>query len=419
MVLALAWLAAATALLAANPALPGVTHIAPAVVGLTHAWVLGFFVTVAVGAIYQLAPVALGTTLWSERLAWWHLALHGAAVPVMVHAFWHWRMEVLVAAGTVVLLGVILFAVNVWVTVSRSGRRDPVAWSLALGAGWLLVTVAAGLAVAANRRWGFWPVDPLPLLRAHAHLGLVGFFVTLLQGVTFRLVPMFTLGDVPDWRPVRIGLWCSQLGLLVLAPALAWHLGILTVIAGTVIVAGLGFSARALAQTLGTRKKLPLDHGLQALLRGAVGLAIAALAALWLAAPATPAGSVPGGLSANVYGVLLLLGGLLPAIAGMMNKIVPFLTWMRAYGPKVGRAPTPPASTLAHPRLEFWGLTLQSAAVLPLLAGTWLVQTPLLAAGASLLAAGTTLYLANMALILRHLWRPPTPQKPVRTEFQA
>ena len=30
---------------------------------LTHAWVLGFFVTVACGAVYQLAPVALGTTL--------------------------------------------------------------------------------------------------------------------------------------------------------------------------------------------------------------------------------------------------------------------------------------------------------------------------------------------------------------------
>ena len=41
--------------------MPSMAISAPPVIALTHAWVLGFLVTVAAGALYQLAPVALGT----------------------------------------------------------------------------------------------------------------------------------------------------------------------------------------------------------------------------------------------------------------------------------------------------------------------------------------------------------------------
>ncbi|HWL16188.1 MAG TPA: hypothetical protein VNR00_11320, partial [Opitutus sp.] len=99
-------------------------------------------------------------------------------------------------------------------------------------------------------------------------------------------------------------------------------------------------------------------------------------------------------------------GGLLPCIAGMMCKIVPFLTWMRAYGPRVGRGPTPAASALTSPRLERWGLGLQLAAILPLLAGAWLLDERWLRAGAWMLAVGVGLFLADMAGVLKHLRTP-------------
>jgi hypothetical protein len=414
MMLGLVWFGVAAFTTASDADLLAVPHSAPAVVALAHIWVLGFFVTIAVGAIYQLAPVALSTTLWSERLGWWHLGLHGAAVPVMIYGFSHWQMALLGGAGAVLAAGVLLFAVNTTVTIFRSGKRDAVAWSLLLGASWLVVTVFAGLTLTANRLWNFWPTDPLLLLRAHAHLGLVGFFVTLVQGVTFRLIPMFTLAEVPDWRPVRVGLWLSQLGLLVLAPALAWHHAWTATIAGLAILLGLATSGWALRRTLATRKKRVLDLGVAAFVRGGATLVLAAGVALWLAAPSTSAGSMPGGLSANVYGVLLFLGGLLPVIAGMMNKIVPFLTWMRAYGPKVGRVPTPPATALSQPRLEQAAMLALALAVIPLLVGAWTLQTGWLRLGGIVLAAGAAAYLINMVLILKHLHWPVTLAVPAR-----
>ena len=414
MTVALAWLAAATLLLAAHAPWLALPHAAPWVVALTHAWVLGVFVTVACGAVYQLAPVALGTTLWSERRAWAHLALHAAGVPAMVVGFWTWNLPALGAGGTLVGLGVILFAENTWRTVARSGRRDAVAWSLALAAGWLVLTVLVGLTLAANRFRGFIAADPVSLLRAHAHLGLVGFFVTLLQGVTFRLVPMFTLGDVRDWRPVNAGLWLSQLGLLGLAPALALAWPVATVVTALMILAGLASSGWALIGALQTRKKRAFDPGIQAFLRGLVGLLAAAVAGVVLAWPSSRDAS-PGGFGPMVYALVGVAGGLLPAIAGMMCKIVPFLTWMRAYGPKVGRMPTPAAASLTRPRLERWAFGLQGIALIPLLAGAWRLNEPALWIGAWLLAAGVALLVSDMLGVLRHLVRPvavaPAPAK--------
>ena len=405
MALGLVWFAVGAGLTAGSPELLAEPHIAPAVVALVHTWILGFCVTIAVGAIYQLAPVALSTTLWSERLGWIHFVLHALAVPVMVFAFRRWQMPLLGGAGAVLATGVVLFAINSVKTVFRSGKSDAVAWSIGLACVWLVVTVMAGLALVANRWWALG-ADPLLLLRAHAHLGLVGFFGTLLQGVTFRLVPMFTLGEVPDWRPVKAGLWLSQLGLLVLAPALAFHAGGIAATGGGMIAAGFCCSGWALWRTLGTRKKRRLDIGVAAFIRSAAMLVVAAVIGLWLVWPSTAAGSAPGGLSANVYGVLVILGALVPAIAGMMNKIVPFLTWMRAYGPKVGRGATPPATSLSNARLEFWAMAAQGIALVPLAVGAWTLQPGWLRVGTALFALGTGAFLVNMLRILRHLWHP-------------
>jgi hypothetical protein len=411
--LGLLWLVAATALLVAQPAALSLPHSHPHVVALTHAWVLGFFVSVACGSIYQLAPVALGTTLWNERHGWWHAGLHAAGVPGMVYSFWIGDMKLLGHFGVLVAMGVGLFAHNTWKTVRRSERGGAVAWSIGLAAGWLLFTVLAGLTLAANRFWYFIPVDPLALLRAHAHLGLVGFFVTLLQGVGFQLLPMFTLGEVRDWRLAQAGLWLSQLGLIGLVTALVaraapWETGFVLV-----ILAGLVCSALGLRRALATRRKRALDPGMTSFLRGGIGLLAAAVAGAFLVWPGSPWGSVPGGFSAMVYAVIAIVGGLLPCIAGMMCKIVPFLTWMRAYGPKVGRGYAPPASTLTHPRLERWGLGLQQAAVAPLLIGAWLLDATILRLGVGLLAVGVALFAADMLGVLRHLWWPATaPAKP-------
>ncbi|MEO6992473.1 MAG: hypothetical protein ABI273_02480 [Lacunisphaera sp.] len=405
--LALGWLVVATTLLAVQPEVLTLPHSHPHVVALAHAWVLGFLVTVACGAVYQLAPVALGTTLANERYGWWHFWLHTVGVPGMVGSFWVWDLKLLGHFGLIVAMGVVLFSVNTWNTVQRSGRRGTVAWSLRLAAGWLLLTVLVGLLLAANRFWYFIPLDPIQLLRAHAHIGLVGFLVTLLQGVGFQLVPMFTMGEVKDWRLANLGLWLSQAGLVGLVPALAFHWLVVAAGCGTAITVAMICSGLGVVRALATRKKRALDPGIVSFLRGGVGLWLAGLAGVTLLVPGTPWGSQPGGFGAMPYAILAIGGGLLPCIAGMLCKIVPFLTWMRAYGPRVGRGPTPSAGTLTRPKLERWGLGLQFAAVAPLIIGAWTLDERWLRAGAWLFAAGVAIFLADMLIVLKHLRTVP------------
>jgi hypothetical protein len=226
---------------------------------------------------------------------------------------------------------------------------------------------------------------------------------------------MFTLGEVRDWRPVKAGLWCSEIGLVGLTVALTMQAGYIAVACGTSILIGMTFSAWALVQSLSTRKKRALDPGVLMFLVGSTVVLAAAIVGLLLAWPTSPFSSAPGGgFGAMVYGVLVFIGGLLPVIAGMMCKVVPFLTWMRAYGPKVGRMPTPAAGALTRPRVELWAFALLMIAVLPLGAGVWLHQAPLLRCGAWLLAAGVVLFLCDMGGVLRHLWFPVVAVAPTR-----
>ncbi|HEX2862339.1 MAG TPA: hypothetical protein VHN79_11895 [Lacunisphaera sp.] len=402
--LALAWLAVGTGWLAVRADLLTLPHAHPHVVALVHVWVLGFFVTAACGAVYQLAPVALGTTLWSERHGWWHFGLHALGVPGMVWSFWRWDLAQLGHFGTAVALGIALYVQNVWRTVRASGRLGLVGASLRMSAGWLALAVVVGLVLAANRFWHFIPLDPLPLLRFHAHLGLAGFFATLLQGVTFQLVPMFTRGEVRDWRLATRSFWLSQAALVVLLGALLFPSPWAATGAGTILLAGYTGSAWAVRDTLRRRHKRALDPGLRAFLGGGIFLLVAGMSGVLLVWPGSAWGSAAGGHNAMVYGTLLLVGGLLPCFLGMLGKIVPFLTWMRAYGPHVGRRPTPAASTLGLPRWEAVGLGLPCASLPPLCVGTWTASGPWLSLGTSLLAAGVACFLTHQLWVLRHLW---------------
>ncbi len=405
--LALGWLAAGVLLLLFNPDLPTLPHAHPHVVAFTHAWLLGFFLTVACGAVYQIAPVALGVALAKERLAWWHFGVHAVGVTGMVLSFWYWNMAQVGHFGMLVAIGVGFYLRVLWVTVRRAGRPGLIANSLLVSSVWLALTVLLGLTFAANRFWYFIPIDPLPLLRLHAHAGLAGFFVTLLQGVSFQLVPMFTLGEVRDWRLATRGFWVSQVSLPALLLSLLVSSAWASTLVGSIYLSGLLCSAIALRQVLATRKKRSFGPSVGAFLWGGAILLVAGGSGLPLVWPGSRLGSESGGYSAMVYAVLIILGGMLPCFTGMMGKIVPFLTWMRAYGPRVGRGPIPAASTLGRTWVERTAFVLQVLAVAPLVIGAWQLSSAWVLAGACSLALGAGFFLANQIRIMRHLWLAP------------
>lgn len=399
----LAGLTVGAAWLAIKPAALLLPHMHPHVVALAHVWLPGFLLSACIGAMYQLMPVVLGTALRGGRGVWVHFALHLTGVALLVGGLAAGRFEFAALGGAFVSAGVILLTQCVLRTFAASGRRDVASRCFPLAATWLAVTVLAGVTLAVLRRWPVLPFSPLGLLRAHAHLGFVGFFLTLLQGTTFQLVPMFTMADARKLRAAGAGLAATQAGLLVLAFGLGGEWPPVSAIGAVLIAAGIALSGIAFVATIATRRRRQMEPGIRAFVIGATLLGASTLAGLVLLA--MPAGSltVAGAMS---YGIVVVVGALSLAIMGMLAKIIPFLVWMRTYGPRIGRTPVPSATSLPSRPLERTWLALHLTA-LPLLAAAPLAESQLLAAiGAWLLALGVVSFLANAIRIAAHTWWP-------------
>ena len=404
-------LAGAVVALLFRPDLLLLPYSHPQVVGLVHLWLPGFLLSVCIGAIYQLMPVVLGVP---PRLrlsgAWIHWALHVASVVVLVRGFWTAQFGWVALGGAGVTLGLGVLGTTLFRTFAASPRRDAPAWCFPLAAGWLLLTVVAGVALALNRRWPYLPLPVTALLQAHAHLGLAGFFLSLLQGVTFQLVPMFTMGDAARPKLIRAGLWITQAALLFLIPGLAFSQPLLTGLGAGLLVLSLACSGVALHATLQTRRRRLLETGLRAFVVGAACfIAVALLGVSTLIVPDVSTGPLPA-----LYGLLLVGGGLSLTVLGMLCKIVPFLVWMRAYGPVVGKRPVPVATTLGHAVAERLWLRLHFVALLVLSIGVLTSHLLILRLGAGLLAVALLALFTSFARVIRHLFVPVVTPLPPR-----
>lgn len=394
---------AGTLWLVLAPGLLTLPHLHPHVVALAHVWLLGALLTVCFGAVYQLLPVLANTAFTGRALAWLHLGLHAAGVTLMVHAFVAGDFGLVALGGTAVGAGVVLFCINVGRTLRAAVRLDAILIAFGCAAAWLGATVVAGVLLALNLRFGWWSMDVLALLRAHAHLGVAGFFVTLLQGAMFRLVPMFTLAEVRDLRGIGRALGFSQAGLLLLTPGLAWHSHAAELGGAALLLASFALSAVELRRVLATRKKRVFEPGLRGFF---LGLALLGLAALGGAALAVGAGDLRAALA---YGVVAVFGGVLASVEGMLCKIVPFLVWMRVYGPRVGRQRTPVAAALGRASLERAWVWAHGGAVALLAVGALIGSAPVLGLGAAIFAVGQAALFTSLATTARHLWQPIEP----------
>lgn len=392
------------------------------IVALVHLWLPGFLLSISIGATYQLMPVVVGSPLLARsRWLWFHWVSHAFGVTALVVGLALGRYAVAAAGGLAIGTGVIGLLVVTLRTFAASRRRDAVAWSFPLAAIWLGATVLAGLVLALNRRDPFIPLPALNLLQAHAHLGLVGYFVTLLQGVTFQLVPMFTMATVRRPNGVWLGLIGTQSGLLLLAPSLAWGWSGARGAAVALLVAGLSGSAVALSATLRARRTRTLDSGLTAFVAGAFCLLLAAVVAVWRIHG--NAGDEHALTGASIYGLLLIAGGLALPVLGMGCKILPFLVWMKVYGPRLGREDVPLAKALGSPALERAWLGLHLTGLVMLVLGLGMTWSVVAFVGGAGLALGAGCYLAQAACVARHLAnrcqpenRPASPVFP-RTGF--
>ena len=246
----------ALALQLASPILIGQTRLAH-----IHLNLLGFITLTIVGTMHNLFPTVVNAPLHSGRLAQMTFFLLPLGIALLVTGFLLSALWFQIAAGMVLLAGVVFYAYNIVRTWLDAGRpKNAAVDHLLVGTLFLVMAIPVGILVSVNYLW-HPPRVPFGTLHvvAYTHLALIGFILQTTFGALSHLLPIsLALGRVPSnkkraaylekltgiterWRALQVGtLSLGTVGLALVA-ALVWlfNLGSTAVQVGSWITAAL------------------------------------------------------------------------------------------------------------------------------------------------------------------------------------
>lgn len=412
-----------------NPPVLATYHYNQFTVAATHLFVLGWICSIVMGAMYQLVPVALETKLYSERIAKAQFLCHGIGFAGMVWMFKTWNMKQVGHFGSVMALGVILFVYNIARTLLKAPKWNVTASAITAALAWLSLTITMGLFVVAGKCFSemleaapatgpfsgvehvvksmgefMQRFDAISAMHAHAHLGGIGFFTMLIVGVSYKLIPMFTLSEIQNRRRagwsvalLNIGLAGSFVTILLRSP---WKLAF-----ALVVIAALALYGIELASILRARKRRVMDWGIKTFLTAVAMLLPLSALAIVLSWPGLPLNALTGQLE-NLYGFLGLIAVISFALIGMLYKIIPFLVWYGVYSKKIGFHKVPALADLYSEPLQIAGYFAFLSGVATLSLGILATNALAIRIGGILLAASLGTLLLNVARMLAHFFRP-------------
>ncbi|HEX6734489.1 MAG TPA: hypothetical protein VF096_06725 [Azonexus sp.] len=297
----------------------------PGTLALVHLITIGFMLQIMIGALIQVLPVVAGADLRRPLLL--ARVVHGAltaGVLLLAAGFLAAVPTLLKLAALLLGLGIGTFLLSAALATLGLDSTSPTIRGLKLsllgltGVAGLGVTLALGLAHG-------WSLPYPELTDLHAGWGLGAWAGILLAAMAYVVVPMFQL--TPGY-PARPSWWYPPLllGLVLLwslAAVAGWPL-LARLAQGGLALSGLAFAGLTLRLQL-QRRRARADatsrYWQTGLLAALGALAMLVVATLWPAATEVAAWT-------PLFAILLIAGAFVPFIAGMLYKIVPFLTWM-------------------------------------------------------------------------------------------
>ncbi len=328
---------------------------APWVLVDVHLTTIGFLTLLMMGALHQFVPVLTetelasqawsGVTLFSVLAGLLGMVLGFLTLPGGVLPLTPWLLPV---GGSLVIVGVIIAAINLGITLKRAWPWDLSAWLVATGLTFLLITVFAGLLLALSLVVPslYSPSQLLVMggrgLSSHVIGGVGGWLTLTAMGVSYKLLSMFTLSD--EHRGARG--WTAYLATAVgiAAAWLAQWLGAtdLADIGWASILIGLALYVWDMRVLYQQRKRRQLELNAR---YGLIPLTL--LAALIVGATLVRLG---GSLTRLDIGLTFLaLYGWLGGLAlTQLYKIIPFLTWLNQFGNRMGKGRTPRVQDLVN-----------------------------------------------------------------------
>ncbi|MFS0776357.1 hypothetical protein ABC255_10150 [Neobacillus sp. 3P2-tot-E-2] len=316
----------------------------PAIWSAAHLLVLGWALMVAMGAMYQLIPVAFLTPIWNEKFGFIQFFVTAIGI-----ASFSWMLYVspqkALIPGILMLLGILMFLFQMFMTLRKQAKPNILTAFVGSALICLFITIFLGITLIYSLQTGFAAEYYQSIFKSHLLMGVAGWFTLLIFGFSYKMVPMFSLSHGFPMVQARYvyGLYISGLMITIISFFNGNHY---LVKAGIfLLLAGFSVFSWHISIIIKKRLKKRLDHSFTFALV-AIGLGniihLAAFLALWSEQNAALMGPF-------VY--LYLLLWIVLSIMGYLYKIVPFLWWTYKYSNEIGKKSVPSLKDMMNEKI--------------------------------------------------------------------
>lgn len=378
-------------------------YFQPRTLAITHTMALGWGTMIILGASHQLVPVLIEARLHSTWLAFLSFIQAGIGIPVLVISFFTFHFGWVAVTGALLINGaVLLFWINMALSIWKSPNKNVHALFILTAAFWLLITTIIGLLLVCNFSHPFLPSASLHYLSLHAHIGILGWFLLLVMGVGSRLIPMFLISKFHNnkylWSMYGLtnGALLAFILLFILQSVGLWYLMPVSFLFIALILFG-RFCYLAFKQRI--RKNV--DEQMKISLLSITMMAVPIIFLAILIGFVLRSGN-QGSKEILAYGFSIFFGWITAIIFGMTFKTLPFIVWNKIYHDKGGLGKTPnPKDLFSAKVFKTMSLTYLAGFIL-FLVGILIINSILLQSATVLLVITSALYNWNVMKMLLH-----------------
>ncbi len=376
-------------------------HFNPFTLAITHVMALGWGTMVILGASHQLLPVLIEGKLDNEPLAYLTFFFTAIGIPILAYGFYGFKFNGILQTGAVLInIGVFCYIVNVYRSIYKSKKNEVHAWFMAAAAFWLFSTTIVGLLLVFNFSYSILPESSVAYLSIHAHLGIIGWFLTLIIGVGSRLIPLFLISKYSSTKVLWNILILINLSLISFIVFRFLNLNTnfyyISLVMALVAVSMFG---RYCQKAYKVRIRKNVDEQVKTSMLSIAQMMIPIVVLLVVLA------LIPSVKHSNLvvlYGFCIFFGWITAIILGMTFKTLPFIVWNKVYSKRAHGTKTPAPKELFNENVFKIMMMTYLAGYLIFILGVLLLNDITLKIGAVALVISALLYIYNTSITLFH-----------------
>jgi hypothetical protein len=316
----------------------------PAIWSAAHLLILGWALMTAMGAMYQLVPVAFLTKIWNEKFGFIQFGVTAIGIASFA-AMLYWAPQKAIIPGVLTFLGILMFLFQMVMTLKQQAKGTILTAFVGTALVCLFLTIAMGLTLIYCLNTGAGAIYYQSFFKTHLLMGVTGWFTLLIFGFSYKMVPMFSLahGFPMGQAKYVYGLYLS--GLVISGLSFFIDSSFLVKLGFFLLLAGFSTFSYHISIIIKKRLKKKLDKpfsfALIAILFGNL-IHLVAFILLWTK-------SFQSLIGPMIYSYLLLW--IVLSILGYLYKIVPFLWWTHKYSKEIGKQSVPALKEMMNEKI--------------------------------------------------------------------